>query len=84
MISWCAKKQKTVSHSSAEVEYRANTIWIISLLRELRVPLRSPVLMHCDNLSATYMAANLVFHARTKHIGLDYHFVWERVASGTY
>ncbi|CAN6705143.1 unnamed protein product [Malus baccata var. baccata] len=42
------------------------------------------VLMHCDNLSATYMVVNPVFHACTKHIDLDYHFVQERVASGTH
>nr|XP_028955049.1 uncharacterized protein LOC114823790 [Malus domestica] len=90
LISWCAKKQRTVSRSSAEAEYRAlafacaDSIWIAGLLRELRVPVFEPILMHCDNLSATYMAANPVFHARTKHIALDYHFVRERVASGTH
>lgn len=34
----------------------------------------------CDNIGATYMTANPVFHARTKHIEVDYHFVRERVA----
>jgi hypothetical protein len=33
----------------------------------------------CDNLRATYLSANPVFHARTKHIEVDYHFVREQV-----
>ena len=37
--------------------------------------------MWCDNLGATYLSANPIFHARTKHIEIDYHFVQERVAS---
>ena len=34
----------------------------------------------CDNLGATYLSANPIFHAMTKHIEIDYHFVRERVA----
>ena len=41
-----------------------------------------PPILYCDNLSAFHMTVNPVFHARSKHIELDYHFVRERVAQG--
>ncbi|CAL9022501.1 unnamed protein product [Prunus brigantina] len=90
LISWCSKKQPTVTRSSTESEYRAlshacaETNWLCSLLHELGVRLRFPVQLFCDNLSTTYMAANPVFHARTRHIELDYHFVREKVALGSH
>ena len=37
--------------------------------------------MYCDNLSAMALANNPVFHAHTKHIEIDYHFVREQVVS---
>lgn len=90
LISWCSKKQPTVSRSSAESEYRslahacAETVWLSYLLHELGQPLSFPVVLSCDNISAIYMANNPVFHARTRHIELDYHYIRERVALGSH
>jgi hypothetical protein len=85
LISWSAKKQVTVSCSSTEAEYRAlalasaELIWLQYLLRELHVQCSSPPTLWCDNIGATFLAANPMFHACTKHVEIDYHFIRERV-----
>jgi histone deacetylase 1/2 len=86
LISWSARKQPTVSRSSTEAEYKAlanataELIWVEALVRELGVTLRGKPCLWCDNLGATYLSANSVFHARTKHIEIVFFFVRERVA----
>jgi histone deacetylase 1/2 len=55
-------------------------MWVQKLLTELRIPHQRVARLWCDNLGAKYLSANPIFHARTKHIEIDYHFVRERVA----
>jgi histone deacetylase 1/2 len=87
LISWTVKKQATVSRSSTEAEYKAlanataEMMWVQKLVTELRVPHARVARLWCDNLGAKYLSANPIFHARTKHIEIDYHFVRERVAN---
>uniref|UniRef100_A0A2N9EGA9 Reverse transcriptase Ty1/copia-type domain-containing protein n=1 Tax=Fagus sylvatica TaxID=28930 RepID=A0A2N9EGA9_FAGSY len=60
----------------------AEVAWIRMLLRDLHVFLSECPLIWCDNTSAISLASNPVFHARTKHVEVDYHFVRERVVRG--
>jgi hypothetical protein len=89
LISWSAKKQPTVSHSSYESEYHAlahtasEVVWLTHLLRDLNVSLSHQPLLLCDNKSALFLTLNPVSHKRSKHIALDYHFIHELAALGT-
>lgn len=74
-----------MSRSSKEEEYKAianataEMMWIQTLMKEIGVKCPPMAKLWCDNIGAKYLAANPVFHARTKQIEVDYHFVRERV-----
>jgi len=87
-ISWKSKKQGTVSRSSYEAEYRAmaraasEVVWLVRLLDDLGITGLTPVKLNCDNQSALHIARNPVFHERTKHIEIDFHFTRDKVLEG--
>ncbi|GJY26343.1 putative RNA-directed DNA polymerase [Tanacetum coccineum] len=80
LITWKSKKQSTLSRSSAEAEYRSmasatcEVIWLSNLLGDMGVK--------NDNSFALQIAANPVFHEKSKHFEIDVHLVREKVASG--
>lgn len=89
IASWKSAKQLSVSRSSTEAEFRAlanyaaEVTWIQGLLCELGVGLRFCPLLITDNMSASYVCKNLVFHSRMKHLALDYFLVREQVAASS-
>lgn len=88
LVTWKSKKQKVVSCSSAEAEYRAmrklttELVWLKALLKDLGIESSTPITMHCDNQAAIHIATNSVFHERTKHIEVDCHKVREKIEEG--
>nr|GFC59444.1 retrovirus-related Pol polyprotein from transposon TNT 1-94 [Tanacetum cinerariifolium] len=71
-----------------DAEYMALTeavkeaIWLKGLLEELSVELNR-VTVNCDNQGAIHLSRNHVFHERTKHINVRYHFIREVLEAKT-
>ena len=84
-ISWSIKKQSTVALSRIEAKYKGTVVlaceavWLKRIFNDLGVPISDPIFLYCDNISIIHLARNPVFHTRTKHIEVHYHFIGERV-----
>jgi len=88
LITWCSHKEKRVAISSCEAEFMAATeaakqaIWLRTLLSELVSQKPQRVVLFVDNNSAIALMKNLVFHGRSKHIDIKYHFIRECIEFG--
>ncbi|GKV31442.1 hypothetical protein SLEP1_g40128 [Rubroshorea leprosula] len=86
-ISWKATLQSTVALSTTEAEYMAITevvkeaLWLKGLVSDLEVE-QNEMMMFCDSQSAIHLTKNTMYHKRTKHIQVRYHFVWEVISNG--
>jgi hypothetical protein len=86
-ISWSSKLQRTVALSTAEAEYMSlaetckEMIWLRRLLKDLEWDQSVPLVWE-DNQSTIAMSKNDVYHHRTKHIDVRYHFTRECVENG--
>ncbi|GJX90903.1 retrovirus-related pol polyprotein from transposon TNT 1-94 [Tanacetum coccineum] len=86
-ITWKSTLQSTTALSTTKAEYMAMTkvvkeaIWLQGLLGELGISQKF-VTMHSDSQSAINLAKNQVYHARTKHINVRYHFIREILEEG--
>ena len=87
-VSWMSRLQKSVALSTTEAEYMAiseaskEMIWLKNFLEELGKK-QADNALYSDSQSAIHLAKNPVFHARTKHIQLRYHFTRELISNGT-
>ncbi|MCO5608984.1 hypothetical protein L7F22_063204 [Adiantum nelumboides] len=78
--TWNDFIQNCTAVSTTEAKYvaasKANkeTIWLARLVSDLGIS-ATTLTLHCDSQSAIMLAKNPVFHAKTKHISVKYHFI---------
>jgi hypothetical protein len=87
-VSWRSRLQRTVALSTAEAEYMAlceaaqEATFLTQLLTDLGEKVPTVEILE-DNQAAMVISKNEVFHPRTKHIGIKYHYTRECVSGGT-
>nr|GEW03743.1 zinc finger, CCHC-type [Tanacetum cinerariifolium] len=87
-ITWCTQKQPIVAFSSCESEFMAATgaacqaLWLKRLLSELTRWKEERITLKVDNVLAIALVMNPIFHGRSKHIDIHYHYIHECVKNG--
>ena len=86
-ISWRSRLQECTALSTTELEYVTTSeackevVWLSRLACDMGIPKLLPI-RFCDCQNAIALAKNPVYHAKTKHIGVRYHFIRECIAIG--
>ena len=88
MISWFSRKQSYVALSTTEVEYVAacsascEAVWLRKILSDLFDLQLDATCIYCDNQSCVKLSKNPVFHDKSKHIEIKYHYIRDMVQRG--
>jgi hypothetical protein len=87
-IMWKSKLQSIIAQSTTEAEYIAiniaskEAVYIKSLLQELGFYKQKKLPLYTDNNGALLLAKNPIFHERTKHIAVKYHYIRDLINKG--
>jgi hypothetical protein len=88
MTSWQSRKQSSIALNMAKEEYIATcstsckAIWLWKLLTGLFDLEMEATVILCDNRSCIKMTENPVFHDKSKHIEIWYHYIRDMVQRG--
>ena len=84
-FTWFSKKQPIVALSTCEAEYVVassyvgHAIWLRNLLKAMHHPQYEATKIMVDNRLAIALAKNPIFHERSKHIDVRFHFIRDQV-----
>ncbi len=88
-INWSSKHQPTITLPSTKVKHKAtieatkDAIWIKQLLQDIGQVQLAPTIFNCDhNQSCIALSHDHKFHARIKHIEIQYHYICEIIKKG--
>lgn len=90
IVSWSSQRQQVVALSTTEAEYIAagqaakEIVWLKRLLGELLNDDEIPATLYIDNQSAVDLIKNPVYHKRTKHIEVKYHYIRSQNKEGMF
>jgi hypothetical protein len=88
MILWLSRKQTSVALSTTEAEYIAacstssEVVWLRKLLAGLFDLELEVTCIFCDNQSCIKLSENPVFHDKSKHVEIKYHYIRDLVQKG--
>ena len=87
-VSWSTKRQEIVTLSTTESEYVGAThaakeaFWLWSFIYQVFKSVISTTTLFSDNQSAIALAKDYQYHVHTKHIDIQYHFIWWIIEEG--
>jgi hypothetical protein len=88
IISWKSKRQQTPAKSTTEAEYMslaevtAEILYLLPILEDMGYPMIKPVTIFEDNQGCIAISKNAINNARSKHIGIKYHFIRHYIERG--
>ena len=88
VISWFSWNKSCMALSTSEVEYvisystSCEGVWLRKLLSDLFDLQLDATCIYCDNQSCVKLSKNPVFHDKSKHIDIKYHYIKYMVQRG--
>jgi hypothetical protein len=85
MVFWCSRKHSSVALSTVEADYIALSVAVREAMWLRKLPTNvfdhemDPTIIHCDKKRCVKLFENSVFHDKSKHIEINYHYIRDMV-----